>query len=73
MLCNLTSDLGEFLRDGENSILVSSVTAEGFCDALKKALALDEAQLRRIKNGARTLAERFDASRYAGVYKEILA
>jgi len=37
MLCNLTSDLADYLRNGVNAIVVSDVSVEGFCQALQGA------------------------------------
>jgi glycosyltransferase involved in cell wall biosynthesis len=73
MLCNLTSDLADYLRDGENAIVVSEVSVGAFCQALEGALTLSEGQFRNMKRAARVLAERFDGSRYANAYTRILA
>jgi glycosyltransferase involved in cell wall biosynthesis len=73
MLCNLTSDLADYLRDGDNAIVVPEVSVAGFRQAVQRALALSEGQWRNMKQAARALAERFDGSAYAPMYRRILA
>jgi glycosyltransferase involved in cell wall biosynthesis len=40
VLCNLTSDLGLYLKDGHNGVVVSGVDVDAFCAAVEKALSL---------------------------------
>ena len=54
VICNLTSDLGRYLRDGENSLLVEDCTPEALARVLAKAVALTQEQ--RAAMQARALA-----------------
>ena len=72
MLSNLSSDLGSYLKDGQNSILVPEVSVEGFCSALEKALRLSAADFYSMKGQAKEMARRFDGAAYAGSYRELL-
>ena len=65
VICNLTSDLGMYLRDGENGLLVNGCTAEAFCTAVKKALALAADKKKAMYAAARgTAEESFDYRLY---------
>jgi glycosyltransferase involved in cell wall biosynthesis len=72
MLCNLSSDLDTYLRDGENSILVAEVTVEGFHVALQKALRLSADGYHSMSWQAKEMALRFDGAAYADSYRELL-
>jgi len=72
MLCNLSSDLGMYLQDGQNAILVPDVSVEGFCSALQKAVSLSTDTLHSMREQARQMARNFDATAYADSYRELL-
>jgi glycosyltransferase involved in cell wall biosynthesis len=72
MLCNITSDLAGYLRDGLNAIIVREVTVDAMCAALDKALALNEHAYHAMRTSARTLADRFDGSHYAAEYRRLI-
>jgi glycosyltransferase involved in cell wall biosynthesis len=72
MLCNLSSDLGSYLKDGQNAILVPEVSVEGFCSALEKALCLSADDFHCMRGQARQMAQRFDGAAYAESYRELL-
>ena len=72
MLCNLSSDLGSYLKDGQNSILVPDVSVEGFCSALQKAARLSADAYHAMRDQAKELARRFDGTAWADCYREIL-
>lgn len=57
MLCNLSSDLGMYLSDMKNSVIVEGYTSERFSAAVKKVLSLDRKQIDDIKRQARMTAE----------------
>lgn len=59
VICNLTSDLGIYLRDGENSIIVESLTPESFTMALRKALTLSHEEKNKMYQLARQTAEQY--------------
>ena len=72
MICNLSSDLGSFLRDGENAIVVPDVSVEGFFSTLQKAVHLSADAFHSMRTQAKRLARRFDGTAYAHSYREIL-
>lgn len=71
MLCNPSSDLADYLRDGENAILCDGQDTEAVRDALLRAVSMDDAALIALRRNARETAERcFDYRCYA---KEVMA
>jgi len=74
VICNLTSDLGLYLKDGENSIIVESATAYSFMIALRKALALSKDDKQEMCHKARQTAEmHFDFNIYTKQMEKFLA
>lgn len=74
VLCNITSDLNDYLTDGQNSIIVESCTAEAFAVAVKKALRLTPEQKADMSISARRCAEEnFDYRLYKEEIKRILS
>lgn len=70
VILNLTSDLGQYVKDMQEGILVNDCTAEAFCTAIKKALALNAEQKREMRNKARECAEKnFDYRNYIQIIK----
>jgi len=59
VICNLTSDLALYLKDGVNSIIVKSNTAQSFVIALRKALALSQTDKKLMYQKARQTAEEY--------------
>ena len=49
--------------DGDSAIVVSNVSVEGFCHALREALALSAGHFQNMKKADRVLAEQLDGSR----------
>ena len=72
MISNLSSDLGRYLRDGENSLVCPAVTADALCATLRRAWDLTEAQFNSMKLAARATAQRFDARNFAETYKKLI-
>jgi glycosyltransferase involved in cell wall biosynthesis len=72
MMSNLTSDLGSYLKDGQNAIVVPDVSLEGFCSALEKALRLSADAFHSMSGQAKDMARRFDGSGYAESYRKLL-
>ncbi|MER7333102.1 MULTISPECIES: glycosyltransferase [unclassified Micromonospora] len=65
-IVNLTSDLGEYLTDGENAVVVEACSAEAFATALRRVISLSPGDLVRMSRNARTLADtRFDYRAWA--------
>ncbi len=59
VICNLSSDLHEFLIDGANCIIIEEHDALGCMTAIRKALGMTRHQLRLMHQAARDSAERF--------------
>lgn len=55
---NLSSNLDEFLADGENAIIVSESEANAFCEALTRAAHLPEGKLELMKRAAGVMADK---------------
>jgi glycosyltransferase involved in cell wall biosynthesis len=65
VICNLTSDLSEYVHDGKEGILCPDFTAEACSAALERALALSPTELTQMRRAARSAAERwFDFRSY---------
>ncbi len=65
VICNMTSDLGMYLKDGYDCIEVSDETPEAIVKALRRALALTPEQKDQMKKNARkTAEENFDYRLY---------
>lgn len=57
VICNITSDLGDYLINEENSLIVEACTAEAFVITLRKALALSFTEKQALCYNARKTAE----------------
>jgi glycosyltransferase involved in cell wall biosynthesis len=65
VICNLTSDLRDHVRDGDTGIVSDSDTTTAFARAVTSALSMTSAERRAIRARARAEAERaFDFRRY---------
>ena len=66
VICNLTSDLGEYIHDGVEGIVCADYSTDAFAAALERALALTPQQRTEMRKAAREQAERsFDYRVYA--------
>jgi glycosyltransferase involved in cell wall biosynthesis len=66
VICNLTSDLGEYVHDGVEGVVSADHTAREFAHALRRALSLSASARREMRVAARRTAERsFDYRRYS--------
>lgn len=73
VICNITSDLGDYIRDGENGIIVNECSAEAFSLAIKRALHLTFEQRKIMCSNARKCAEGyFNYELYINNVKELL-
>jgi glycosyltransferase involved in cell wall biosynthesis len=73
VICNITSDLGNYLVDGENSMIVSGCTAESFAITLKRILALSQVEKAAMKISARKTAEKnFNYLLYKEEFEKLL-
>ena len=71
MLCNISSDLGDYLVDGQNAIVAKDHTPQSICDALRRALQLTPDEKQQLSMGAlQTAAEKFDYRNYVDVFKD---
>lgn len=71
MLCNISSDLGDYLVDGMNAIIAKDHTPQSICDALRRALQLTSDEKQKLSMGAlRTAKEKFDYRNYVDTFKE---
>ncbi len=72
LMANLSSDLADYLRDGENALVCRTVTVNGLYATLRRAWELTEPQFQAMKLAALKTAERFDARNYAKVYQQLI-
>lgn len=52
IIANLSSNLDEYLIDGENSIIVKKLEAEAFCDALRRVAKFGEHEYKKMQSHA---------------------
>ena len=73
LLCNLTSDLDEQLRDGENALVVPQVSVAAFVATVKRALALTPSERQRMKQfSLQCAATQFDYRHYSDSLGEFI-
>jgi glycosyltransferase involved in cell wall biosynthesis len=66
LLCNLTSNLGEFLTDGENALVVPQVSVRSFAETVKRVFALSSADREHMRQcSLRCAASKFDYRTYS--------
>lgn len=59
MITNLTSDLGDYLIDGKNAIIVENYSLEAFAKAISRAATLDIKKRKEMTKNARETAEKY--------------
>lgn len=73
VITNLTSDLGDYIEDMGNGVVVEDFTAEAFLAAVRKTLKLSDEGYQRMSNKAyKTAATKFDYKCYNRVMQEYL-
>ncbi len=73
VICNLSSDLGEYLVDGYNSVICSECSSTAMVEAIKRAIAFSYDDRKRLCENARTTAESsFDYLKYADAMRDII-
>lgn len=73
MICNISSDLGMYLKDGENAVICRSHTKEAFTEAMTRLAGAGREEIERIKsNAAKTAEENFDYRLFIGSVAELL-
>lgn len=74
MLCNFSSDLQLYLKDGVNSIIIESCSADSCLKALKRILRLKPDELSALRKSARQTAETFfDRRIYAAAVSDFIS
>ena len=59
MLCNLSSDLGMYLKNMDNAIIVNGCTTDEMTRAIRSVLMLNRYEIEKIKENARKTAEKY--------------
>ena len=73
VICNITSDLGDYLSDGKNSLIVEHCSSQAFAKAIRRALSLTMEEKYNLCNHARHTAEQhFDLLKYSEPFKRFL-
>lgn len=73
IITNLTSDLGLYLKDGYNSIIVSDCLPIAFSKAVEKATTLTASEKKQMYSNARkTAEEHFDYKLYGKTLEKII-
>ena len=71
-MCNISSDLSDYLQDGENAVIIEGQTPQDVKDAIIKALLYKEKDI-DLRTVARKTAENyFDYNQYIDVFKDLL-
>jgi glycosyltransferase involved in cell wall biosynthesis len=74
VICNLTSDLGEYIRDGAEGFVAADPSVEGFIGALERALSTTVEARSKMRKAARETAEQhFDYRQYVSSFREFIA
>jgi glycosyltransferase involved in cell wall biosynthesis len=74
LICNLTSDLGDYIVDGLQALVCEEPTVESCLQALNRALAMNYHEKLAMRIASRALAERsFDYRNYISDLKIFLA
>jgi glycosyltransferase involved in cell wall biosynthesis len=72
-ICNLSSDLGMYLKDGENAIIAKSHSPEAVKDAVEKAINLSAEERVKMRVAARRTAERhFDYKNFTSQMESLV-
>jgi glycosyltransferase involved in cell wall biosynthesis len=73
LLCNLTSDLDQVLKNGDNALIVPRVSVAALIHAIQRALALTPPQRERMRRCSLQCADAyFDYRRYIGPLSEFV-
>lgn len=57
LICNLTSDMGEYVIDGKSGIICDECSPEAMADAIKRALRLKRENILEMKRQVRQIAK----------------
>ena len=65
VICNLSSDLGDYLTDGYNAVIAEDMSEQKVCQAIRRALELSrEKRVEMQQNARKTAVEVFDYRNY---------
>lgn len=73
VLCNYSSDLDQYLKSGNNSIIVDTLSEDDICEVILQVLALspsDYVSLR--KNAIKTVRDKFNTISFSNEFREII-
>lgn len=74
MICNLTSDMGQYLVDGYNALIVKNCNSKQLLGAIRRALSMGLDQRMEMSNQAwKTATEHFLCEKYLPVLKKLLS
>lgn len=73
IMCNLTSDLADYLVDGKNSLLVPDLTVDAFAATVKRAFDLSPADRQAMRQRSLECAAKcFDFRQYSQALREFV-
>lgn len=73
VICNLTSDLGDYIHDGQEGLICQGHTLDAIMTVMERAIQLSTKQKRSMRYAARAQAEHsFDYRNYVEVLKAFL-
>lgn len=73
MICNISSDLGMYLKDGENAIIVDGYDEKAFAQSLERVVSMKRQQIDALKHRARELAEKeFDFRKWVNTVSSLI-
>lgn len=73
VICNLTSDLGMYVREGKEGLIASDHSVDSFVSCLRRATGMSLEQRLAMREFSRVAAqEYFSCQRYADVLKEMI-
>lgn len=73
VICNLSSDLGLYLNDGENAFLAEDHMPESLKTSLENAITASPEQRKVMRiNARKTAEEHFDYKNYTSVFSELI-
>ena len=73
MICNITSDLADYLIDGNNAIIAASHAPDDLCDAIRRAMSLSASEKQQMSSEAlQTAKQYFDYRNYVDALKQFI-
>jgi glycosyltransferase involved in cell wall biosynthesis len=72
LLCNITSDLHQYLKDGVNALIASELSVDCLAATLRRASTLTTEHYQQMRAAARTTAQAFDGRRFGQTYRDLL-